>query len=118
MHFDTFRLVGDQNQPFDAYETRGEERRLGLTAKRWIRKVIPPGTDVMVSTFKIRGRSDPRGKYGRYLATMYASEVKEYNLPHPFHGGMTDTLNVANILSLHGFAKRPTPGYHPTGEKA
>jgi len=50
----------------DAWELRLEERERGLKARDWLKSIIPPGTEILVKTFK-----DKTGKYGRYIADIY-----------------------------------------------
>lgn len=57
---DRFRLYG-----IDAWETRGDERPRGLAAKARLTELID-GRAIEVHTHK-----DARGKYGRWLATIY-----------------------------------------------
>jgi len=49
----------------DAPEIRGEEREEGLKSRDWLREKIL-GKEVVIQTKK-----DRKGKYGRYLATIY-----------------------------------------------
>lgn len=60
------------NQPLrlfgiDAPEVRGKERLAGIKVRDWLRRKLPEGRMVLVQT-----RKDTKGKYGRYLATIYA----------------------------------------------
>jgi micrococcal nuclease len=50
----------------DAWELRLEEREQGIKARDWLKSIIPPGTEILVKTFK-----DKTGKYGRYIADIY-----------------------------------------------
>ena len=59
------RLAG-----IDAPEIRGEERRQGLSARDWLVERIPPGTPILVQTYK-----DARGKYGRWLVDIWHEDV-------------------------------------------
>lgn len=62
---ETIRLMG-----VDAPEIRGEERPEGLISKAWLMEKIPPGTKVVLQTYK-----DRKGKYGRYLAWIWVDGV-------------------------------------------
>lgn len=62
VHNEPVRLYG-----INAPETRGEERPAGLAAKQWLEERLAPGAEVVVQTYK-----DDKGKYGRYLADIYA----------------------------------------------
>ncbi len=53
----------------DAWETRGEEREMGLEAKRFVEETIPVGTEVVVRTGK------ERGKFGRYLGEIFVNNI-------------------------------------------
>ncbi|MCP4507044.1 MAG: thermonuclease family protein [Fuerstiella sp.] len=50
----------------NAWEVRGDERPQGLIARDWFREQVPIGSTIYLKTQK-----DKRGKYGRYLATVY-----------------------------------------------
>ena len=79
---DTMRLDMDlglrtwiRNEPvrlagIDAPEIRGEERPQGLAARDWLVERIPPGTAILVQTYK-----DARGKYGRWLVDIWYEDV-------------------------------------------
>jgi len=54
----------------DTPEIRGVERPDGLRAKAFVEDMIPPGTEVIVRTFK-----DRTGKYGRWLAEVWRGVV-------------------------------------------
>lgn len=45
-------------------EIRGVERQEGLRAKQYVTDTLPPGTTVVIKTYKIE-------KYGRFLADLY-----------------------------------------------
>jgi len=60
-----FRLYG-----INAYETRGEDRTRGLEAKAFLESCCPEGSTVSVKTVK-----DQKGKYGRYLASLWLGDV-------------------------------------------
>ena len=45
----------------DTFEMRGEERELGLLAKAFVEARIPPGSVVLIKTYKL-------GTYGRFVA--------------------------------------------------
>ena len=53
----------------DAWEVRGEERELGITARDRVRNLIL-GKEVILKTYK-----DDKGKYGRWLAEVYMAET-------------------------------------------
>ena len=55
-----FRLLG-----YNAPETRGPERELGKIAKKHLEEYIPPGTEVVVVTYKA-------DSFGRYLCDLYS----------------------------------------------
>lgn len=61
VHNEPIRLRG-----VDAPEVRGEERPLGIEARDFVREIMPPGTKVLIETYK-----DKKGKYGRYVADIY-----------------------------------------------
>jgi micrococcal nuclease len=52
----------------DAWETRGEEREKGLVAKAALEQLLE-GKTLAIETYK-----DKTGKYGRFLATVWAME--------------------------------------------
>lgn len=62
LHDQPVRLYG-----INAPETRGEERPAGLAAKQWLEERLKPGAEIVIQTHK-----DTKGKYGRYLADVYA----------------------------------------------
>jgi len=64
-----FRLYG-----INAYEKRGKERERGLEALRWLVERIK-GRETRLETFK-----DKKGKYGRYLATLYVYDKRWVNV--------------------------------------
>lgn len=57
----------------DAWELRGDERPLGLTAKARVLELLPVGERVRIWSFS--GRGD-RGKYGRWLAVILYSTAE------------------------------------------
>ena len=57
----------------NAWEMRGDEREKGICARDWLRSAIPVN-----STVYIRTEKDRTGKYGRYLAEIYALEEGNY----------------------------------------
>ena len=59
------RMVG-----IDAPETHGAERDAGLTATVFLRNLVE-GKEVILRTYKGRDGGDSRGKYGRWLGTIY-----------------------------------------------
>lgn len=59
-HDQYLRLFG-----INAPETRGKSKVKGLKSKRWLKKRIE-GKEVIIWTIK-----DKKGKYGRWLATVY-----------------------------------------------
>lgn len=61
LHNQSVRLYG-----IDAWEIRGEEREKGLAAKEFVEGIVPPETEVLIRTFK-----DTKGKYGRWLASIF-----------------------------------------------
>lgn len=50
----------------NAWEVRGDEKPEGIIARDWFRQQVPIGSTIYLKTQK-----DKRGKYGRYLATVY-----------------------------------------------
>ena len=48
-------------------ELTGEERPRGLESRDFLRKILPVGTEILISTFR-----DKRGKFGRFLAEIWA----------------------------------------------
>ena len=75
---DRFRLEG-----IDAWETRGPERERGLAATRALAELID-GKPLVIDT-----HGDKRGKYGRWIATIWV-----------------DGVNVNEWLVEHGHAER------------
>lgn len=63
---DNFRLFG-----INAPETRGATKEAGDAATAYLESLIPPGTELFISTEKNRKGDDQRGKYGRYLISGY-----------------------------------------------
>ncbi len=62
-----FRLYG-----IDAPELRGEEKEMGRLSRDALRELIfNADNNVIVRTVKTPRGEDKRGKYGRYLATLY-----------------------------------------------
>jgi micrococcal nuclease len=59
------RLIG-----IDAPEVRGDSRAAGLTARDFLRSLLPVGAAVVVETEKDRAE-----KYGRWLARIWAAPV-------------------------------------------
>lgn len=63
---DKFRLFG-----INAPETRGATKKAGHAATAYLEELVPPGTELLISTEKNRqGDHDLQGKYGRYLACL------------------------------------------------
>ena len=63
------------NQPLRLYginapEVRGAQRESGLMARDFLREYLE-GAEVTIQTHKAR----PKGKYGRWLAVVYADDV-------------------------------------------
>lgn len=67
----------------DAWEIRGEERELGLEARDYLRALVPVGSEVFVRTYR-----DQKGKYGRWLVSIWYQGV-----------------NLNKLLVLHGYAQ-------------
>ena len=71
----TFRFYG-----INAYETKlykgvtEEEKVLGLKAKTLVENFCPTGSKVFVETYKAK-----KGKYGRYLAVVWAPITESYS---------------------------------------
>lgn len=69
--FDTQRKERLRIFGINAWETRGEEREIGLLAKEAVQDLCPTGKKVVLHTIK-----DKRGKYGRYLGILYVDGVQ------------------------------------------
>lgn len=69
LHNQSLRLHG-----VDTAEIRGPERAHGLASRAWLEQRIPPGTSIIVQTFK-----DATGKYGRYLAMIWHEKINMNN---------------------------------------
>lgn len=83
----------------DAPELRGTEREEGLETRDELRNILPIGTEVIVTTVPTSQFVDKKGKYGRYLATIWAVN-KEYS----------DTqFNVNQWLVDNGYAEEYYP---------
>jgi len=65
---DRFRLQG-----IDAWETRGDERERGLAAKAALVELIE-GKRIVIDT-----HGDRRGKYGRWIATVWIGQTNVNN---------------------------------------
>lgn len=61
LHNQAVRLYG-----IDAPEMRGDEREQGIVARDFVRGLLRSHPEVMLRTYK-----DKRGKYGRWLATVF-----------------------------------------------
>lgn len=59
-----FRLYG-----IDAWEMRGVEKPEGTIARDWLRERLSSHEVIYLKSYK-----DKKGKYGRYLATLYVEE--------------------------------------------
>ena len=71
VHNEPIRVRG-----IDAPEVRGVERPEGLKARDFVREVLPPGSKVLLETYR-----DKKGKYGRYVADVYFDyEGKQWSL--------------------------------------
>lgn len=71
----------------DAPEVRGEDRKQGLLARDYLRRLID-GREILLHTIK-----DKKGKYGRYLADIWLADD---------HGGWR---NVNDLLVQEGYAR-------------
>ena len=79
----------------DAWELRGAERTLGLTAKARVEELIPAGSKIRVWSFKGSGDT---GKYGRWLCVILFQ-----------HDVLTDEgewLSLGDLLMREGHAER------------
>jgi len=54
----------------NAPEVRGDERQQGIKARDWLRERLPEGKEITIKTHK-----DTKGKYGRWLATLFLDGV-------------------------------------------
>jgi micrococcal nuclease len=70
----------------NAWETRGESRDMGMIAKAFVERILPPGSTVTVRTVK------DKEKYGRYLAEV------EFEA----EGAV---VNLGDLLLAEGYAK-------------
>ncbi len=59
------RMVG-----IDAPEPRGQERKAGLAATKYMRDLVE-GKEIIIQTVKGRDGGDSRGKYGHWLGRLY-----------------------------------------------
>lgn len=50
----------------NAPEVRGKEKKEGIKSRDWVRGKLPLGSDITIRTEK-----DKKGKYGRYIATIF-----------------------------------------------
>jgi micrococcal nuclease len=62
---EAFRLLD-----IDAWEIRGEERPLGLKARDWLKDTLENANEIFIRSYK-----DKAGKYGRWLAWVFADGV-------------------------------------------
>ncbi len=58
----------------NAWEVRGEQRMLGITARDAVRELLPKGSPVLLRTFK-----DKKGKYGRWIGTIILPDGTNLN---------------------------------------
>jgi micrococcal nuclease len=65
MKNEQIRLIG-----INAPEVRGIEREQGIIARDWLREKLPEGKSLVIQTAK-----DRKGKYGRWLATLFLDGV-------------------------------------------
>lgn len=56
----------------DTWEVRGEERERGLLAKAACEELVAESPEIIISTEK-----DKKGKYGRFLATIWMEDVPQ-----------------------------------------
>ena len=73
----------------NAPETRGEERDVGLAAKQWLEAQL----DMIGFKVVIRTHKDKKGKFGRYLADIFA--------PVQVHG---ESINQRMVRAGHAKA--------------
>lgn len=66
----TFRLYG-----INAPEMRGPERDDGRIARDWMREQMNGAEEIIVRTHKERDGRDGKGKFGRWLAEIFADGV-------------------------------------------
>ncbi len=71
----------------NAWEVRGPEREKGLVARDFLREWLPSGKEGFLKTIR-----DRTGKYGRYLAEIYADNGETIE-------------NVNDVLVVEGHAK-------------
>lgn len=64
--FSTHRIEHCRLSRIDSPELRGDNRQAGLTARDFLRELLPVGSTVQIQTIK-----DNREKYGRYLAEIH-----------------------------------------------
>ena len=69
-HHARIRLSG-----IDTYEVRGEERELGLLAKEFLGSLLAENPDPLF----LRTTKDRKGKYGRYIGSIYLSDGRCVN---------------------------------------
>ena len=73
-------------------ELRGPTRAAGMTSKAYVEQAVPPGTLIIVNTYKVE-------KYGRYLAeVLYAQGAKTRDEI------LANARNLNHELLEHGLA--------------
>ncbi|MCR9292042.1 MAG: thermonuclease family protein [bacterium] len=77
---ENIRLVATGKEGVDAPEIRGVERTQGLKSRDYLRHLIL-GREVILRTYK-----DTKGKYGRWLGSVY--------LQDPQTGNLTDVVQI------------------------
>ena len=83
LHNQTIRLFG-----LNAPELRGPERPQGIAAREALKQKLPVGSVVQIQTEK-----DKKGKYGRWLGTIWVPHVE------------TETENINAWMVTHGYAQ-------------
>jgi len=61
----------------NAWETRGPERPKGLRAARFVRKLMPKGRSVRITTTKLKSGMEMKGKYGRYVVDVTLKDGRD-----------------------------------------
>lgn len=69
-HHARIRLAG-----IDTFEVRGEERELGLLAKEFLGSLLAENPDPLF----LRTTKDRKGKYGRYIGSIYLADGRCVN---------------------------------------
>ena len=77
-------------------EIRGPERPEGLKVKAFVQETLPPGTQVVINTYKL-------GKYGRYIADLFFHESSD-----DWREILNSGINLNRLLLDKGMA-RPIP---------